>query len=427
MSKYGGYSNAYTASTSTNYYFELSATSASNSPGSSSHVKQPNVIAKDKAPLYGALDRFSQFFIQPLFLTDTLDRELRAVDSEYKKNLQSDAWRLMQLSRSTSNKEHPIHKFAAGNYRCLYEEPVTRGVDIRKRFIQFHEACYSANRMKLVVLGRESLQELECWVQELFSEVPNKDLRRLRWDGIPALCGSELMTQIFVRPVMEQRLLNMEFTYPDEEELHASHPSRYLEHLIGHEGPGGALAYLKGLGLADSLLTEVSAQCPGTAVFCINLRLTEEGMHQHREVLRIIFQYIAMLRENPPLAWISDEMRRLAEVEFKFRQKSPPFRTVSNLAQLMQKTCMPREHLLSPDLIRKFDPYNIERGLFHLRPDNFRFFVVDQQFPGDWDAKETWYDTEYKLEKIPEISCETSGRLLRRRLPRGPPNFTYQL
>lgn len=75
-------------------------------------------------------------------------------------------------------------------------------------------------------------------------------------------------------------------------------------------------------------------------------------------------------------------------MEFKFRQKSPPFRTVSDLAQLMQKACIPREHLLSSSLIRKFDPENIERGLSHLRPDNFRFFVSDQQFPGDWDTKE---------------------------------------
>ncbi|PQE23415.1 a-pheromone processing metallopeptidase ste23 protein [Rutstroemia sp. NJR-2017a BBW] len=390
LTKYGGNSNAYTASTSTNYYFELS-------------VKQSNVpIAKDKAPLYSALDRFSQFFIQPLFLADTLDRELRAVDSEYKKNLQSDAWRLMQLSLSTSSDKHPMKNFAAGNYQCLREIPVSRGVNVRKRFIEFYKAYYSANRMKLVVLGREPLQELESWVQELFSDVPNKNLHRLRWDGIPVLDEPELMTQIFVKPVMELRLLNIHFTYPDEEDLSASHPSRYLEHLIGHEGPGSAFAYLKELGLVDYLSAEASAQCPGTALFYIETRLTEKGMQQYREVIKINFQYIAMLKESPPLAWILDEMSRLAEVEFKFRQKLPPSRTVSGLAQLMQKGCIPREHLLSPSLIRKFDPENIERGLSHLRPDNFRFFVVDQQFPGDWNATEKWYETEYKLEKFPE-------------------------
>ncbi|GLA67965.1 insulinase (Peptidase M16) [Aspergillus tubingensis] len=402
LAKYGGSCNAYTASTSTNYYFELSASSTSNSSGSSANKKGPNVsISKNVSPLYGALDRFSQFFIQPLFLADTLDRELRAVDSENKKNLQSDTWRLEQLGRTTSNEKHPIHKFATGDYQCLYKEPLSRGVDIRKRFIEFYDTHYSANRMKLVVLGKEPLQELEGWVQELFSKVPNKNLHRLRWDGIPVLTESELTTQIFVKPVTEQRQLNIDFTYPDEEELVDSHPSLYLEHLISHGGPGSALAYLKELGLADSLSAGASALCPGSALFCIDVRLTEKGVRQHREVLKIIFQYISMLKENSPSAWISDEISRLAEVEFKFKQKGPPSRTVSGLAQLMQNTCIPREQLLSYPLIRNFDPENIQRGLSHLRPDNFRFFLVDQQFPGDWNEKEKWYGTEYKLEKIP--------------------------
>ena len=113
---------------------------------------------------------------------------------ENKKNLQNDMWRLIQLSRSTSSEKYSIHKFATGNYQCLREEPVSRGVDIRKRFVEFHETHYSANRMKLVVLGRESLQELESWVQELFSDVPNKNLHRLRWDGMSVLDEPELMT-----------------------------------------------------------------------------------------------------------------------------------------------------------------------------------------------------------------------------------------
>lgn len=389
--------------TSTNYYFEISANSSSDYPISTATTKHPHdPAAKDNAPLYGALDRFSQFFKQPLFLADTLDRELRAVDSEFKKNLQSDEWRLAQLDRSTSSRKHPIHRFAAGNYQCLRDEPMSRGIDVQRRFIEFHEAHYSANRMKLVVLGRESLQELESWVEELFSDVSNKDLPRLTWDGIPALEEPELMTQIFVRPVMEQRLLNLDFTYPDEEQLISSHPSRYLSHLIGHEGTGSILAYLKQLGFAESLSAEASSQCPGTVLYCVDFRLTERGMEHYREVLKILFQYIAMLKDNPPLDRILVEMRHLAEVGFKFRQKNPPSQTVSDLAQLMQNVYIPRKHLLSSSLIHTFDQKNIERGLSYLRPDNFRFFYIDQQFTGGWDAKEEWYNTEYKLEKIPE-------------------------
>ena len=40
--------------------------------------------------LSGALDRFAQFFIEPLFTESATERELNAIESEHSKNLQSD-------------------------------------------------------------------------------------------------------------------------------------------------------------------------------------------------------------------------------------------------------------------------------------------------------------------------------------------------
>jgi insulysin len=68
------------------------------------------------------------------------------------------------------------------------------------------------------------------------------------------------------------------------------------------KAPGEALAYLKKLGLADFLFADASAHCPGTAIFCVETQLTERGVQQYREVLKTVFQYIAMLKEIPPLA-----------------------------------------------------------------------------------------------------------------------------
>ena len=60
----GGMTNAYTSLNDTNYQFE---------------------VANDK--FEETLDRFSQFFISPLMLKDSVDREINAVDSENKNNL----------------------------------------------------------------------------------------------------------------------------------------------------------------------------------------------------------------------------------------------------------------------------------------------------------------------------------------------------
>ena len=394
MTAHSGYSNAYTASTETNYYFEVAASSE---PGSEAIAN-----GVPSSPLYGALDRFAQFFIAPLFLSSTLDRELKAVDSENKKNLQSDNWRLNQLKKSLSSPKHPYHHFSTGNLETLRDEPRKRSVDVRKEFISFHDKNYSANQIKLVVLGKEPLDELEKWVGELFAEVQNKDLPQKRWDGLQPLTKAELMTQIFAKPVMDQRTLDITFPYQNEDHMYETQPSRYISHLIGHEGPGSILAYIKAMGWANGLSAGPMSVCPGSAFFSISIKLTEEGLKVYQKVVEVVFQYISLVQGIPPQEWIVDEVKGMAAVDFKFEEKESASSFAHSMASTMQKP-LPREWLLSGEtLIRKFDADAISTALKHFRPDNYRLTIVSQQYPGDWDQKEKWYGTEYKVESIPD-------------------------
>lgn len=262
-----GHSNAYTASTSTNYYFEVAAKPAND--------EEPTL--ENPSPLYGALDRFSQFFLEPLFLSSTLDRELKAVDSENKKNLQSDTWRLHQLEKSLSNPKHPYCHFSTGNLEVLKIQPEAEGINVRDKFMEFHSKHYSANRMKLVILGREKLDVLEKWTTEFFSDVENKELPANRWTQEVPFTKKDLGMQCFAKPVMDSRELNLYFPFIDEEHLYESQPSRYISHLIGHEGPGSIMAYIKNKGWANGLGAGAYPICPGTpGLFDVTIRLTEE-------------------------------------------------------------------------------------------------------------------------------------------------------
>ncbi|CAI6303660.1 unnamed protein product [Periconia digitata] len=402
LASHSGHSNAYTAATSTNYYFELAVSQSNNSGTSTPNPTSEQLPeSKEQSPLWGALDRFGQFFISPLFLEDTVDRELKAVDSENKKNLQIDTWRLHQLNKALSNPKHPYNHFSTGNWKTLHDDPIARGVQIRDKFMEFHAQHYSANQMKLVVLGRESLDTLEEWVEEIYSKIPNKDLPNKRWDDVPVYTEKELLIQTFARPVFETRTIELSFLYRDEDEFYESHPSRYLSHLIGHEGPGSILAYIKGKGWANGLGAGGSTMCPGSGLFQIKIKLTEDGLRHYKEVVKIVFQYIAMIREHEPQQWIVDEQIKISEVEFRFKEKSPPSRTTSALASVMQKPYDRKMILSGPAVVRKFDAQRISEAMSYLRPDNFRFTIVSENSSVEWDQKEKWYGTEYKTEKIP--------------------------
>lgn len=289
ISAHSGLANAYTSSTSTNFHFELSA--------KPSNGEEPS--AANPSPLLGALDRFAQFFIEPLFLADTLDRELLAVDSENKKNLQSDQWRLNQLKKSLSNHKHPFCHFSTGNLETLKAAPEARGINVRDKFIEFYEKHYSANRMKLCVLGREPLDVLQSWVVEHFSAVRNKELPPNRWPDEVPFTREQLGTQVFMKPVMDMRELTLTFPFMEQDHLYETLPGRYISHLIGHEGPGSIMAYIKSKGWANNLSAGAWPVSPGTPeLFECQISLTEE-------VWRDLCIATAIPKAKPAPTWLT--------------------------------------------------------------------------------------------------------------------------
>ena len=247
LAKHSGHSNAYTAAEHTNYYFEVG----------SGHF-------------LGALDRFAQFFIAPLFSKSCKDREIRAVDSENKKNLQNDMWRLYQLEKLTSNPSHPYSGFSTGNFHTLHEEPIAQGKNVRDVLIDFHLNQYSSNLMSLVVLGKEDLDTLSTWVSDLYSDIPNKSLSRPDYEGSVIFAPEQLGKLVQAKPIMDSNKLELNFMIPDDqEEYWESKPSGYFSHLLGHESSGSLLHYLKEKSWVNELSAGNMKVCQGSSLFII--------------------------------------------------------------------------------------------------------------------------------------------------------------
>lgn len=125
-----------------------------------------------------------------------------------------------------------------------------------------------------------------------------------------------------------------------------------------------------------------------------------QGLKHWTSIVGIFFEYVAMLREVQPQEWIFEEQKGLADVDFKFRQKTPASRFTSRISSEMQKP-LPREWLLSgQSRLRTFEPQLIRDALEKLAPANVRIGIVSQTYPGTWDKREKWYGTEYRYEKI---------------------------
>ncbi|XP_050359378.1 insulin-degrading enzyme [Nymphalis io] len=379
LSAHGGSSNASTSSDHTTYFFDV----------------LPQHLA-------GALDIFAQFFISPLFTESATSRELSAVNSEHEKNVSSDTWRLDQLNKSTADPKHPFHKFGTGNRYTLEAIPKEKGIDVRKELLNFHDKWYSANIMTLIVMGKESLDELEEMVVKLFSAVEDKSVTAPTWPDHP-FPPHLRRKRAYCYPVKDLRSLSIDFPIPDTRKHYKSGPGHYLSHLLGHEGPGSLLSALKTRGWCNSLVGGTRIGARGFAFFGVQVDLTEAGVEHIDQIVELVFQYIAMLKAQGAQRWVWEEQRDLMALEFRFRDVQDARAAVVAHAHLLQEFPM-RDILSAYYLITDWRPDLIDELLAFLIPDNVRVGVVAKCFEKKCTQTEPWYGTKYVQQDIDEAT-----------------------
>ncbi len=187
ISAHGGENNAFTAFEDTNFHFDI-----------------------DKDHLEPALDRFSQFFVAPLFTPEYVEREKNAVNSEYQAKITDDDRRGYSVLQQVINPAHPMSQFSVGSLATLADRP---GSKIRDELIRFYKAHYSADLMSLVVLGKEPLPVLHKWVADRFSAVPNTGATALAIKA-PLFKPGTLPLRLNVEPLKDTQELQIVFPLP---------------------------------------------------------------------------------------------------------------------------------------------------------------------------------------------------------------------
>lgn len=370
IAEHGGSHNAYTSFEHTNYFFDI------------------------QAPyLEDALDRFSRFFIAPRFDEGYVEREMNAVEAEFQMGLRSDPRRGLDVLQAVMNPEHPFSQFTVGSLETLADRP---GAPIREDLLKFYEQHYSANKMRLVVFGAESLDELEAMVVPRFAPVPNRGVET-EVIAAPLFAPDALPMLVKVQPQATLRQLEVSFPVPDYRDAYRSNPLGYLGNLVGHEGSGSLLARLKEEGLAESLGAGSGLGWRGGALFSVSIGLTEEGLARRERVLQLLFAYLEMLRREGPQQWLYEEQSRLAELQFRFREKSEPVNYASALASGMHYYA-PEDILRGGSLMSDYDPVMLTELLSRVVPDNALVTLTHQSL--EVDRESPYYGVPYSAEPV---------------------------
>ncbi|RLN64163.1 hypothetical protein BBJ29_000370 [Phytophthora kernoviae] len=337
LSAHGGYSNGATDNEVTSYTFEVGP-----------------------AHLQPALDMFAHFFISPLLKAEAMDRELSAIESEFSQATQNDRIRTQ------------VGDIYCLERKSLKELPEKTGVDVRMQIQAFYDQYYSTNIMKLVVCGENTLDELEEWVTESFSAIPNKQVAVLNFASSGPPFGAE----------------------------GAGAP--FLCKIVPLKERGWISAVTAGVTDTDGYECGTYA-----AKFDVTMKLTSEGIAHWEEIVHAMFEYLFMLRVNGCPAWIFDELAALADISFRFQEEDSAVEKCEELAEIMQSIFrVAPEDILRYDLFRgAFKKELVEKLLGYLTAETVCVSIVSQTFEESSEfatqaIEEEWFGVKYLRENI---------------------------
>ena len=361
LRNFGGQANAYTASDHTNYQFQV----------------LPDGFE-------GVIDRFAQFFIHPLFTEEYTAREVNAVNSEHQKNIMSDNWRHHRVTSLFLKDGHSARKFGTGNLETL-------GDITREELVKFYEENYSSNRMGLALLSTHSLDEMEELVHKYFSEITNRDLKRTYHDSKP-FEKKETFRLVQIDPVKDLRDLELSFSLPSTRSMYESKPGRQLGFILGHEGDGSLLSYLKNQGWARTLSAGAGAETKEYGWANIKIGITQKGQDNYRKIIQATFDYISLMKKEGYQSHVYNELKTMAALEEVYANKGEGMWRATQLANDLMM--YPLEDAGRVNFIYNDNsPDSFENILAHLTPDNMLVTLVAKGV--ETDLVEHYYQSPY--------------------------------
>ncbi|HIM53296.1 MAG TPA: hypothetical protein EYI88_01790, partial [Candidatus Marinimicrobia bacterium] len=203
---------------------------------------------------------------------------------------------------------------------------------------------------------------------------------------------------IRVKPVKDKKELGLEFPLPiNLYQYYEEKPMKILGSLMGHEGQGSLLSFLKEKGLATGLNGGGSPDTPDYGSAGVHIQLTEKGVENYQDVLGYFFSYVDMLKREGFKEYLFEEQRTLARLEEVYSDKGEgTWKAVSfanNLAFYPMEIAHRVEyHYGNPN------PDTYMKVLSYIRPNNMLCVLSDsgQETP----LEEFWYKSNYNYEEI---------------------------
>ncbi len=371
INHHGGSHNAWTGTEHSSFFFDI-----------------------DSSSFALALERFADMFVQPLFSADYVEKERHAIEAEFSLKLKDDGRRIYQVHKETINPAHPFAKFSVGNLTTLAD---TADASLQQALRTFFQQQYSARRMTLALVSPLDLTAQAALVRQYFSAIPSA-LPPKPPLSVPLYLPEQQAIQLNIQPHRHSQKLVVSFALPDIQRWYQHKLISFIAHLLGDEGPGSLLSYLKQQGLVNQLSAGGGIDGSNYKDFTIAFELTDTGLSARDNIVKALFSAITNLRHQPFPALLFAERQKLLHWAYLYQEPATAQQTANHLSVSMQ-------HYPVEDII--FGDYRMEpptaalyqQVLSYFNSANMRLMLIAPELPANKEAR--WYHTPYSVEALP--------------------------
>jgi insulysin len=383
-----GSSNAFTESERTTFYFEI-----------------------DNKGFNHTLQMFSRMFAEPLFDISYMNREIDAVNSEHEKNLNNDGWRKRQLLRSFAHPGHPQSKFSTGNNVTLRSS----GEKLNEYLHTFYNKYYVSSNMKLAVVTNLTIDDIAHKVKLYFSDIKSHQMSKDSNSDkslygnidtlLPAYASEDLGKMIYFKKISTGASLDFYFSHHPVREFYKTKPLDYLDYLISYSGENSLLNFLRKRNYANRIESGFSSSHKTFSIYQISLSLTNEGLAQSELIVRLVFNFLNMVKNKNISQNVYEEIKRIYDVNFNFLEKNDDY---SKYLSSISTSMFDYDYIdiVKGDYIHNvYNQTLIQNFLNGLNADNsiivvgsekeFKDFVPKEIISANKVKNEKFYNTEY--------------------------------
>ena len=261
VNEYGGYTNAFTAALNTTYFF--------------------NVFDNG---LEHVIDILTQFFIDPLFDINSIQKEINAVNNEHIKNINNDYYKLYYLALYLADEDSIINTFGTGSLKTLNKK------EIRNKMIEFYNKYYTTDNLSICIASSKSIDEIFKLINKTFGLIKSKNnlLNEFKLKFPSNL----------VKPYYTKNINNIYYfktsidinviTYIWDIPIDNVEDFKILDLLLNNKSKTSLYYYLK----VSSLLKYIDTSIDDEGIFIIKLYLTDEGYNNILYINHLLFIYL---------------------------------------------------------------------------------------------------------------------------------------